>query len=438
MTITSVVSPGLLMAGVLALTASVGPSEPRVVRGPLDLDVGAPEAPTMIVETQRGERLEGQLVAAGPDGLELQVQGGTHRIDAEDLLLAWAAGRPRDASDQAQTPADLLFMTAEDGSSGGGDRLWGRLEGGTDFELLLRLEFDLTVEVPFDHVDRLLPAVDRPVDRLVALGGDGIDDRLWRRRPDGGLDGVTGVLARVADRNLVMESALGELSFPADDVLALVLAATEHPARALDGLPVRVRLTGGSLFEAGLQEVREETLVFQTQFADEFAVPREQVVSMLFHSPGVRQLADERPVEVEEWTAIGGPDAVLFPWRPGCSVSGLPLSVGNVLRTTGLGVHANARLTYVVPEGIGALRVTAGLADEVLELPAEATVSFEILLDGEQVATTGLLREGDDPVDLRVESLKPGQRLQLVTLDGGDLDAGDRAAWVDGVFLPAR
>ena len=140
------------------------------------------------------------------------------------------------------------------------------------------------------------------------------------------------------------------------------------------------------------------------------------------------------PDVVEEWPALGGPEAVLFPWRRELSVSGQVLRVGGLLRTTGLGVHANARLGYVVPEGMSGLRVTVGLADEVFDLPAEASVTFEILVDGTSRASTGLFREGDVPKDLRVDGLEAGQLIELVTLDAGDLDAGDRAAWVDGLF----
>jgi hypothetical protein len=105
------------------------------------------------------------------------------------------------------------------------------------------------------------------------------------------------------------------------------------------------------------------------------------------------------------------------------------------LRTTGLGVHANARLQYVVPEGVSGLRVTVGLVDEVYDLPAEASVTFEILVDGASRVSTGIFREGDAPKDLRVVGLEAGQVIELVTLDAGDLDAGDRAGWVDGLFF---
>jgi hypothetical protein len=415
-----------LSAGLFALDEARMPlgSEPEAAHG-------------FRFETRDGEQIEGDLLEGTPGSLRVSVGGEARVVSAEELILAWNLAPTEAVRDE---PADLLLLAAADGVSGSGDRLWGRLLGGDEFGLRMQLDAGLEVEVPFDAVDRLLPAVDRPLDRLIDLAGGGFDDRLWRRRQDGGLDGVTGVLARLEQRTILMESALGELSFPADKVLALVLAATEHPGKTLEGWPMTVRLTGGSLFEAALKEVSGGVFHFETQFAESLAVPQEVIATLLLGgAKGVAgPLARYEPVKVEEWPTLGGPESLLFPWRRGLSVSGGSLRVGGLLRATGLGVHANARLHYVVPEGVTGLRVTVGLVDEVLELPAEASVTFEILVDGTPKASTGIVLEGDDPEDLRVSDLEAGQVLVLVTLDAGDLDAGDRAAWVDGLFFTER
>ncbi len=386
------------------------------------------------LETRDGRRVEGRLLDADADSFRLEVDGEVVTRDAEDVLFLW--GLEARAPERV-APPDLVLLAAPEG--GFADRLWGRLEGGDEFGLTLGIDAGVPLELPFDAVDRLLPAVDRPLDRLVDLADGGFDDRLWRRRPDGGLDGLTGVLARLDGRAFVMESPLGELTFAPDEVLAVVLAATEHPGGRPAGRPVTVRLAGGSVFEAGLRGVSDGALLLETWFAPDLALPLECVASVLVGgrtaTPG--PLERYEPVEVEEWPALGGPEALLFPWRRGLSVSGGPLRVDGVLRTTGLGVHANARLRFAVPQGAGALRITAGLLDEVLELPAVASVTFAVRVDGETVAETGVVREGDPPVELRIGDLRAGQVLELVTLDAGDLDAGDRAAWVDGVYLAA-
>jgi hypothetical protein len=46
-----------------------------------------------------------------------------------------------------------------------------------------------------------------------------------------------------------------------------------------------------------------------------------------------------------------------------------------------------------------------------------------------------LLTEGGEARILRVDGLAGAERIELVVGDGGDDDAGDRAAWFDGVIL---
>ena len=236
---------------------------------------------------------------------------------------------------------------------------------------------------------------------------------------------------------MALDSGLGELSFQLGEVLAVVLSATEAPGGELEGVPVRVRLTGGALFDAGLLGGDVDRLRLSTAFSEnDLTVPLSALSALLLPPSPQAVLADAQPVDVVEWSSLAGGDDVLFPWRRDLSVSGGPLRVGGVQAASGIGVHANAALTFVVPAGMASLRVTVGLVDEVLALPAEASVTFEILVDGERVAGTGVVREGEAPRVLRVDGLKDGQRIELRTADADDHDAGDRAAWVNGLFLP--
>jgi len=62
-------------------------------------------------------------------------------------------------------------------------------------------------------------------------------------------------------------------------------------------------------------------------------------------------------------------------------------------------------------------------------------VRCEVRVDGEPMAATEVVREGDAPAVLRVGPLGGARRVELLTLDAGDYDAADRTGWVDGVFL---
>ncbi|HZJ72158.1 MAG TPA: NPCBM/NEW2 domain-containing protein, partial [Planctomycetota bacterium] len=95
----------------------------------------------------------------------------------------------------------------------------------------------------------------------------------------------------------------------------------------------------------------------------------------------------------------------------------------------------NTRLVFALPEHSQRLRVTGGLVDEVSELAAAGSVRFQIQVDDRVATRSEVVREGQEPAVLRVDDLRGARRLELLVDDGGDDDAGDRAAWVDGVIL---
>jgi len=377
---------------------------------------------------------DGRLLLASPDGAESNVAVSNlvllHKILPPPAPKAPEA--PLIAPEPAAPPPadDLLLLT---GLSA--DRLVGRVVGGDSDGVQFQLAAGAAFTVSYDRIARLLPAARLPVDRLLLLAGGGADDRLWRTRPDGGLDSLTGVVDRVADGHVVFEGALGHQEFPLADVVAVVLAdAGPADDTPLPGVPVTARLAGGSRVHAGLLELDATHVVLATRFAPRLELPTSALLALVRRGPGRVLLADLAPVEVEEHPGDGGPADVLFPWRADLSVTGRLLSVDGLPRATGLGVHADSRLVFDLPPACRTLRVTAGLCDEVRELPAVGSVEFRVLVDG-QPRASARVTEGDPAAELRVEGLTGAKRLELQVTDGGDDDAGDRAAWVDGVVI---
>jgi hypothetical protein len=324
---------------------------------------------------------------------------------------------------------DVLLLAGPDG-----DVLVGRVTGGDDYGLKLRLPSGAELVVPFELVARLLPSARLPLDRLGGLSGAGADDRLWLRRSDGGLDSLTGVVDRVAEGKVAFEGAVGKREFPLADVVAVVFGGAKPSDAPLAGLPVSVRLAGGSRLRAGLLELDGAHVALSTHLAPRLELPASALLSLVSRDKDRTLLADLVPAEAEEHPTVGGAGEALFPWRANLSVTGQLLSVGGVARATGLGVHAFSRLAFELPPGARSLRVTAGLCDEVLALPAAASIDVRVLVDGKPAAKARLA-EGDAPAELRVDDLSGAKRLELIVGDGGDDDAGDRAAWVDGVIL---
>ncbi len=391
----------------------------------------------------RVETLDGrQLVGAPREGHgALVLSSGGERSElplAEVALIEVLGGALRPDTPGTASGTDLVALR---GTAVGRQRLFGQLVGGDEFGLALQLAGAVRVQLPFERIERVLPEVDRPLDRLLALPGGGADDRLWRRRPDGSLDSLTGVLESVADDggSLRFRSALGALDFTRAEVLALVLADESPRPEPVEGLAVLVALHDGTRFSAGWTGIDAEgRLLFVTGFAGSLALPVASLASLLRQGGGAVPLAALPVHEVAEHPSFGGPQDVLYGWQSDLSVSGRPLRVGGRARASGLGVHAHCTLTLRLPEGARALRVGAGLCDEVGEIPARASVAFEILVDG--VSRAGPLRliEGEAPLVLRVDGLADCRLVQLRVDDGGDDDAGDRAAWFDGLVLLAN
>ncbi len=412
----------LLLAGLGAMPAFAG---------------AAPDA--FDVELRDGTAVRGDISILKHDRLFLRDGARTLDVGLRDVLLLTASGGRSSGPERARTAgapaADRLHLAPCDGVSGPGDQLVGRVVGGDDLGIRFSLEGGPGFDVPFEFIDRLLPRATGPLDRLILLEGGGFDDRIWRRRTDGALDGLTGVVDNVSAEGMAVDSPLGLVDFELDEVLAVVFADPERRSQARWDAPVVVRLVGGSRFEADLLELGDGEIVLATQFASRLSLPLATLASLTRRAAGHVLLSELTPVVEREWPSVGEDDDFLFPWRRELSVSGAPLTVGGVLRSSGLGVHANSRLTFELPEGAVALRVTVGLVDEVLSLPAEGSVTFDVEVDGELRAGSGVLREGDAPMMLRVGDLAGHSRLVLRTGDAGDFDAGDRAAWVDGVLL---
>jgi len=416
-----------LLPLILPLVATVGPLAPPRAAGP-DAALQAQ------VELRSGRTLEGPLVAAGDGRITIQVGDEQQTAALDDVLLFSLSAAPADiAGPPAPPPAvppDLVFLAGD-----GGDRLVGHLQGGDEFGVRIEVDGAGPFPIAFDDIERLLPRADRPVDRLAALEGAGADDRIWRRKPDGSLDHVAGVVEGLEGDTLAFSGAMGPLHFDLSEVLAVVLAGHRAPPQTLPGRPVVVRLRGGSRLSAGLLELDTQRVVLATRFAERLELPLSSLASLVARGPGVVLLAELTPVAVEQWPSVGQPADFLFPWHADLSVTGRLLSVGGIPRATGLGVHANTRLVFALPEHSQRLRVTGGLVDEVSELAAAGSVRFQIQVDDRVATRSEVVREGQEPAVLRVDDLRGARRLELLVDDGGDDDAGDRAAWVDGVIL---
>jgi hypothetical protein len=113
-----------------------------------------------------------------------------------------------------------------------------------------------------------------------------------------------------------------------------------------------------------------------------------------------------------------------------------PILFGHRLYVTGIGMHADSRISYRVPQGAIALCVVAGLPDSS-ESCRGGSVVFEVRDDADRLLTsTGVVRSGEPAVPIRAD-VRGVKEVSLVVLDAGDGIDCDHGTWGDPVFLLA-
>jgi hypothetical protein len=113
-----------------------------------------------------------------------------------------------------------------------------------------------------------------------------------------------------------------------------------------------------------------------------------------------------------------------------------PIGLEHRLYAKGIGMHANSRITYRVPEGAVALCAIVGLPDSSSSCRSGSVV-FEVRDETDRLlANTRVIRTFDPAVPMRVD-LRGAKEISLVIEDGGDGIDCDHGTWGDPVFLLA-
>lgn len=117
--------------------------------------------------------------------------------------------------------------------------------------------------------------------------------------------------------------------------------------------------------------------------------------------------------------------------RPAHSVDNNPLRLGGMTFAHGVGTHANSTLLVSLKGAAKRFTAVVGVDDEKAQ--SEATVTFEVYVDGKKVADTGKMKGGDAPKLLTVD-LTGAKRMALLVTDAGDGMNSDHADWAGARF----
>jgi NPCBM/NEW2 domain len=164
-------------------------------------------------------------------------------------------------------------------------------------------------------------------------------------------------------------------------------------------------------------------------------VPREYKIrlSRLLDREGSVPRCRGRVVRLADLTPIA--EHVSFaPMRKDTTWDGAPLVMDGVLYPSALGMHADASVTYVVPDGAVAFCAVVGLPDKSVGCPG-GSVIFELRgQNGRLLYRSRTIRSGEGPESVFAD-LHGVDHLTLAATDAGDGITCDHASWGLPVFL---
>lgn len=113
---------------------------------------------------------------------------------------------------------------------------------------------------------------------------------------------------------------------------------------------------------------------------------------------------------------------------------GAPLAFRGYRFLHGIGMHANATLTYKVPDGAVYFQAVIGLPDVVAQCKEASTV-FELKNEQDRLLfQSGVVRNAKPPIPIRI-ALQGAKTLSLVVGDAGDGINCDHGSWAMAAFL---
>jgi hypothetical protein len=111
------------------------------------------------------------------------------------------------------------------------------------------------------------------------------------------------------------------------------------------------------------------------------------------------------------------------------SITETPLNIGGRQFQRGLGTHSNSRIVYDLGGAYRRFQAYAGGQNG-----SQATITFEVWVDGKPMWESGLMAATDDAKAVDVD-VTGAQRLELVVGDGGNGFGADHANWGDAKLL---
>jgi hypothetical protein len=386
-----------------------------------------------------GPSFRAELTAANAAGqLTLAINGQTKTIPAADLVR-WGHC-PEQGRGGGLVLGDGSILSAEVLSA---DK--DRLTADSDLFGTLKLPIEslagIVVHAPSDRLRH-----DQLIDRLVRAPGE--SDRLIL---DNG-DELTGTVEAITAGAVTLKTDTGSIEIKTDRIAALLFnpaLRTPHAPRSTPHAPREeakrsnqdflawTAFTDGSRLLATQLSIAANSLKL-TAAGQSFTAPRSALVFLQPLSGRAIYLSDRKPANYRQMPFLNLP----WPCSPDRNVTGGLLRSGGRLYLKGLGVHSAARLVYSLsPRGQrsgsrdqgSAIRFDALVAVDDSTV-GQGSVTFRVLVDGQERFISPVVRGGDAPLPVSVD-LRGAKKLELLVDYADHADVLDHADWLDARLI---
>ncbi|MEO0652682.1 MAG: NPCBM/NEW2 domain-containing protein, partial [Planctomycetota bacterium] len=344
----------LLLLAVLALTTSAPGSPAQDSSSSLRFEV---------------ERPDGSLEDLDPNGLAKLVDP---RSGGFRPLLLRVVGAPQAAFDpDERVELELL----------GGDRLGGRVGGGSGEQLYLELPGAAVLSLPIDGFTSLVFDARMPEDPGVPVEPAEIGDRLYRRVANR-LDRVDGTIESFSAEGVRFDGLIGSQLYRWEELAALFIEPLVDPEPLVrEPGAIAIDLVDGSRLRGRVDALNETELRFEVLPSGEALRLPWRVVRMLASADGRLDWLGELPLtEALDAAPFGDDLGMVWPHRIDRNVDGGTLRVGERRYARGIGVHAPSRLTWILEQG-GTLRGAVAIDASTERLAARGSAVFRIEVD---------------------------------------------------------
>jgi hypothetical protein len=247
----------------------------------------------------------------------------------------------------------------------------------------------------------LQPPTDRSC-RLLLLNGDELSGRF------GG----------IAEGTIKFTTDVGPIDVKTDRIQALILdSARQRPAAAF-----WAGFRDGSRLSASQWSTQNDRLRL-TAAGQPLSTSRDALVFLQPLGDRVIYLSDLKTSEYRQTPTLDLP----WPYRADRGVTGDFLRCDGRVYLKGLGVHAAARLTYVLDRSFRQFQSEVGVDDSA---SGGGSVQFRVVVDGRERYSSPIIRGCKPPLPVSVD-IRGARRLELL-VDGVDhAEVLDRADWLD-------